>query len=69
MRRHPRTSHSEFLTTIRGLALGRKIANAAATTAIARFHVSKIERFAVLGELDLMDEAGDLVRGRTACSS
>lgn len=50
----------EFLNTIRGLELGRKITKTTAATAIARFHASKIEHYAVVGELDLTERIWEL---------
>lgn len=50
----------EFLNSIRGLALGKKITNAVAASALERFRDSRIEYFAVTGEMELMERIWEL---------
>lgn len=50
----------EFLNTIRGLVLGRRISETVASAALERFRASKVDRFDVLGEFDLVDRIWQL---------
>ncbi|MDR7302590.1 type II toxin-antitoxin system VapC family toxin [Haloactinomyces albus] len=50
----------EFLSSIRGLTLGSRITPAVATAALDEFRACRIEHFAVLGDMELMDRMWEL---------